>query len=50
MRKITGGNRSEKGARNHEVIMSVMGTWKKQGLDFFEEGTGILQGGLAKSE
>jgi len=50
MRKITGGNRSEKGARNHEVIMSVMGTWKKQGLDFFEEGTGILQGGLAKSK
>jgi hypothetical protein len=36
MRKITGGNRSLKGARNHEVIMSVMQTWEKQGTDFTE--------------
>ena len=38
MRKITGGNRSAKGARNHEVIMSVMGTWQKQGMDFLSHG------------
>lgn len=38
MRKISGGNRSDKGAHNHEVIMSVMGTWQKQGKDFFTEG------------
>jgi transposase len=43
MRKITGGNRSPIGARNHEVIMSVMGTWNKQDKDFFEEGLKALQ-------
>lgn len=43
MRKITGGNRSAKGARNHEVIMSVMGTWEKQGRDFFQEGYKVIQ-------
>ena len=46
MRKITGGNRSDKGARNHEVIMSVMQTWDKQGLDFFERGMDIIQENL----
>jgi transposase len=46
MRKITGGNRSEKGARNHEVIMSVMQTWDKQGLDFFDQGMEIVQQNL----
>jgi transposase len=46
MRKITGGNRSDKGARNHEVIMSVMQTWDKQGLDFFEQGMEIIQQNL----
>lgn len=43
MRKITGGNRSPIGARNHEVIMSVMGTWNKQDKDFFDEGLKALQ-------
>ena len=43
MRKITGGNRAPKGARNHEVIMSVMGTWNKQDKDFFDEGLKALQ-------
>ncbi len=38
MRKITGGNRSLKGVRNHEVVVSVMGTWERQGKGFFEEG------------
>lgn len=46
MRKITGGNRSDKGARNHEVIMSVMNTWGKQGRDFFEEGMRVVQENL----
>src|SRR3989338_9236843 len=43
MRKITGGNRSPIGAHNHEVVMSVMGTWNKQGKDFFVEGLKALQ-------
>lgn len=43
MRKITGGNRSPTGARNHEVVMSVMGTWDKQDKDFFVEGLLALQ-------
>lgn len=46
MRKITGGNRAPKGAHNHEVIMSVMGTWNKQNKDFFEEGLKTLQANL----
>jgi len=46
MRKITGGNRSLKGARNHEVIMSVMGTWERQGKDFFDEGNKVIQENL----
>ncbi len=46
MRKITGGNRSDRGARNHEIIMSVMDTWDKQGRDFFEEGMKMVQEGL----
>jgi transposase len=46
MRKITGGNRSDKGARNHEIIMTVMQTWEKQGLDFFEQGLDIIQDNL----
>lgn len=44
MRKITGGNRSPSGARNHEVIMSVMGTWQKQGRDFLGHGEEYLRG------
>lgn len=42
MRKITYGNRSWKGARNHEVSMSVMQTWKKQGLDFLEHSKNVI--------
>ncbi|MBI5124350.1 MAG: IS66 family transposase, partial [Candidatus Omnitrophica bacterium] len=33
MRKITFGNRSEKGERNHEVIMSLIQTARLQGLN-----------------
>ena len=46
MRKITGGNRSPKGARNHEVIMSVMGTWEKQGKEFMDYGYEYVQRNL----
>lgn len=46
MRKITGGNRSIAGVRNHEVIMSVMNTWDKQKKDFFEEGMKLVQNNL----
>jgi hypothetical protein len=46
MRKITGGNRSLKGARNHEVIMSVMGTWKKRGKEFMDYGHEYIQRSL----
>lgn len=46
MRKITGGNRSMKGAENHSVIMSVMGTWEKQGLDFFDQGMEVMKQSL----
>ncbi len=46
MRKITGGNRAPKGAHNHEVIMSVMGTWNKQDKDFFDEGLKTIQSNL----
>ncbi len=43
MRKITGGNRSAKGSHCHEVVMSVMNTWDKQGRDFFAEGAKMVQ-------
>lgn len=43
MRKITGGNRSLKGAVNHEVIMSVLGTWEKEGKDFLGYGEEYLR-------
>jgi hypothetical protein len=37
MRKITGGSRSDKGAHCHEVCMSALATWEKQGKDFMAE-------------
>ena len=46
MRKITGGSRSWKGANNHQVIMSVMQTWEKQGRDFFDNGMEIIRENL----
>lgn len=46
MRKITGGSRSWKGANNHQVVMSVMQTWEKQGKDFFDEGMEIIRENL----
>jgi transposase len=43
IRKISGGNRSEKGARTHEVMMSVMETYGLQGKDFFQDGMEYIQ-------
>jgi transposase-like protein len=48
--KISGGNRSENGARAHEVMMSIIETYKLQGLNFFEEGITYLQNQLTRSE
>jgi transposase len=41
-RKISGGNRSHKGARTLETNTSVIETWNCQGKDFFEAGWGSL--------
>lgn len=43
LRKITGGNRSERGARSHEVLMSIMQTQMLQGKDFFTEAPSHIQ-------
>jgi len=42
MRKITGGSRSEKGAHCHEVCMSALATWEKQGKDFMAESMEVI--------
>jgi hypothetical protein len=42
MRKITGGSRSDKGAHCHEVCMSALATWEKQGKDFMAEAMEII--------
>ncbi len=42
MRKISGGNRSQKGARTLETNMSVIRTWDIQGRDFFQAGREAL--------
>ena len=36
-RKITGGHRSEEGARAFAVMASVVATWKLQDKDYFSE-------------
>lgn len=46
MRKITGGNRSESGARTHEVVMSVMHTCELRGVDFFSYTQDLISGQL----
>lgn len=44
MRKISGGHRSDNGARTFEVNMSVIQTWKLQKKNFFEEGMNRVKG------
>ncbi len=48
--KISGGNRSENGARAHEVMMSIVETYKLQSLNFFEESRSYLQNQLTTGE
>lgn len=43
MRKISGGNRSENGARAHEVMMSMVETYKRRDQNFLEEGMSYIQ-------
>lgn len=35
-RKISGGSRSEKGSEAKSILASLFGTWKLQGLDFYQ--------------
>lgn len=46
-RKISGSHRTQEGAVNRDVIMSVMGTMKLQEMDFFEAGKEYLGRALA---
>ena len=46
MRKITGGSRSDKGVHCHEVSMSVLATWEKQGKDFMTEAEQLIRAQL----
>ena len=43
IRKISGGNRSQKGAHAHEVMMSMIETYKRRDQNFFEEGISYIQ-------
>lgn len=47
MRKISYGNRNWKCADAFSIILSHIETWKKQGLDFFEEGMKLFQNHIA---
>lgn len=46
IRKISGGNRSENGARAHEVMMSMVETYKRRDQNFLEEGMSYIQNQL----
>ncbi len=46
IRKISGGNRSKNGARAHEVMMSVVETYKRRDQNFLEEGMAYIQNQL----
>ena len=43
IRKISGGNRSKNGARAHEVMMSMVETYKRRDQNFLEEGMSYIQ-------
>lgn len=47
MRKISYGNRNWKCADAFSVILSHIETWKKQGLDFFDEGIKLFHSYMA---
>ena len=42
IRKISGGNRSRKGADAHETLMSLVVTIQQKGIDWFEYGKTVL--------
>lgn len=44
IRKISGGTRSGKGSRTKEILMSLFGTWKLQGLNGLEACHQMLTG------
>ena len=45
-RKISGCHRTEEGTKNRDVLMSVMGTMKLQGRDFFTHGKEYVLNGM----
>lgn len=48
IRKISGGNRSQKGARVHECLLSTMMTYKLQKKDLMTHGLNYIQDNLLK--
>lgn len=49
IRKISGGNRSKRGAKAHQIMMSVIETDKLQGVEFKEHAMNYLQGIISES-
>ena len=43
MRKNSYGSRSEQGARNHSILMTINETCKKRGMNFMDFGRRYLQ-------
>jgi hypothetical protein len=43
MRKITGGNRSQKGADAHEILMNTIKTHKLKGENFLEKSAQFMR-------
>jgi transposase len=41
-RKISGGTRSEKGSETKSILASLFGTWRLQGLDFYQSCWNLL--------
>jgi transposase len=48
IRKISGGNRSKKGARVHECLLSTMMTYKLQRKNLIRDGMGYIQSNMIK--
>ncbi len=41
-RKVSGGSRSDKGAKNYEILMSVVQTLRQNGKNLVDHGSNIL--------
>jgi len=50
IRKISGGNRSQKGVETTEVLLSVVQSARQQGRDFITEGREYLQNAIINSQ